>query len=209
MAAAKRKCPRCGVSVNVENLQTHLAKVHPRDSVEIPLARDDRRQIAHSKRTPISSAQRRWLVIGAMAVAGTVLAIGLWSLLAGPTGGTIHLDPASYDFGTIQAAAGPVSTTFRLHNRGASNLVLLGLSTSCMCTTTRVSYASQASPVFGYHDNPGGWSMTVPPGAEAYLEVFYDPNVHPELGHFERAVYVLNSDPTQREAIVEIHVTEV
>lgn len=175
----------------------------------MPAPAPEEREPSRVRRLPMSTSQRRRLAIAIVAIALAVLGLALWSVLSVPVGGTIHLEPAEYDFGTIQAAAGPVSTTFRLHNRGSSNLVLLGLSTSCMCTTTRVSYGGQVSPTFGYHDNPGGWSMALPPGAEAYLEVLYDPNVHPELGYFQRAVYILSSDPAQREASVLISVYEV
>lgn len=209
MPAAKQKCPRCGASVNAENLRSHVARVHPRDGVHVPPPTSEGRGPDRIRRLPMSMSQRRRLAVGVAAVVFAALGIALWSALSVPVGGTIHLEPAEYDFGTIQAAGGPISTTFRLHNRGSSNLVLLGLSTSCMCTTARVAYGGQVSPTFGYHDNPGGWSMALPPEAEAYLEVFYDPNEHPELGYFQRAVYILSSDPAQREASVLISVYEV
>jgi len=102
-----------------------------------------------------------------------------------------------------------VSTTFRLHNQGAVPLRIEGASTSCMCTTARITYGGQMSPTYGFHANPGGWSLSLPPGAEALLEVFYDPQAHPELGPFAREVYVLSSDPNLREATVGIRGMEV
>lgn len=206
--APKTKCPICAVSVSVENLETHLAKVHPRESVRIDLPGEERRAIRRPHRTPMTRSGRRLSIV--LAVVALGLGVLVWAASLPPSpiaGGTIHVEPASYDFGPIGQDV--VTTAFRIHNRGDSRLVLQGASTSCMCTTARVVYAGRASPTFGYHDNPGGWSLTLLPGAEASLEVFYDPTVHPELGHYVREVYVLSSDPAQREASVQIHATEV
>ncbi len=175
--AAKRSCPVCGVSVNLENLEGHLARVHPREHVPAPLAERERKAFRRARRPSVPRRSRRLAVAGALALAGIFLAAYFVSS-SGPVGGMIHLDPSSYDFGEIGQAV--VSTTFRIHNYGTSNLVLQGVSTSCMCTTARVVYAGQTSPTFGYHDNPAGWSLALAPGAEGNLQVFYDPTVHPE-----------------------------
>lgn len=205
--AAKRACPVCRVSVNVENLEGHLARVHPRTRVGVELNPEERWEIRRAHRASGSQHSRRIFVVGTLVLMGFLLAAYVVSTFAVRAGGTIHLDPTSYDFGDIGQTS--VSTTFRIHNLGTSPLVLEGVSTSCMCTTARVVYAGLASPTFGYHDNPAGWSLALPPSAEANLEVFYDPTVHPELGHFEREVYILSSDPAHREAFVQIHVYEV
>jgi hypothetical protein len=204
---AKRTCPRCGATVNVGNLPRHFERVHPRDDVAAALSTDERRTLERRTRVPMSAAGRRRLVGASLAVAAVLFVVWLLSWSTVPTGGVIHIEPASYDFGEIGQST--VSTTFLLHNLGSSVLVLQGVSTSCMCTSARVVYGGVASPTFGYHDNPGGWSLALPPDAEASLDVFYDPTVHPELGHFMREVYVLSSDPGHREASVQIHATEV
>lgn len=205
--AAKRRCPVCDVQVNFENLAGHMAHVHPREEATLPLEAKGRREAARRRSVPMSRAQRRAILYGTVGVIVIVLAIVLGPYLLPTAGGTIHLEPTSYDFGDIAQA--PVSTTFRLHNLGTSNLLLKGVSTSCMCTSARVSYGGTTSPAFGYHDNPAGWSLSLPPGTEASLVVAYDPTVHPELGHYVREVYILSSDPEHREATVEIHATEV
>lgn len=140
--------------------------------------------------------------------AGILVALALvWAASLPPfVGGTIHIEPRFYDFGDIGQTI--VSTSFRIHNGGTGPLVLQGISTSCMCTTARVVYQRIASPTFGFHDNPA-WSLSLPPDAFATLEVFYDPTVHPEFGEFHREVYVLSSDPTDREVSVRIRVMEV
>ena len=120
-------------------------------------------------------------MVAALAVVGSLVA------LTPASGGRIHLEPTVYDFGDVGQDV---------------------VSTSCMCTTARVVYGGTVSPIFGYHSNPA-WSLSLPPDAEARLEVFYDPTVHPELGHYVRQIYVGSSDPEQREAILEIHVREV
>lgn len=202
--AARKTCPECGVSVRLENYEAHLARVHPRDAAAHPLSPSEKAEVRRSRGPPRPAVPRRWLAIGALVAALAV--VGSLVALTPASGGRIHLEPAVYDFGDIGQDV--VSTSVRLHNAGASTLVVRGVSTSCMCTTARVVYGGTVSPIFDYHSNPA-WSLSLPPDAEARLEVFYDPTVHPELGHYVRQVYVGSSDPERREAILEIHVREV
>jgi hypothetical protein len=195
--------------VNAENLQTHVSRVHPRDRVAVSRVEEEAHGARRPHRLGMSRSSRKRL---ATVLAGVILvAVAvIWTASLPPPaapGGRIHLDPASYDFGPIGQDV--VSTDFRIHNWAETRLLLEGVSTSCMCTTARIVYAGRTSPTFGYHDNPSGWSLELPPGAEAVLEVFYDPTVHPELGHFVREVYILSTDPAEREASVQIHLTEV
>lgn len=206
VVAAKRTCPACGAHVNIENLKAHLAKVHPRESLRLEVEEPE----AHAARraqAPLSRGTRRGIAAVGIGVAAVLVAAALGGLLLRPAGGTIHFDPWSYDFGDIGQSV--VSTTFRLHNQGTSPLRIDGASTSCMCTTARITYGGQVSPTYGFHANPGGWSLVLSPGAEALLEVFYDPQAHPELGSFAREVYVLSSDANLREATVGIRGMEV
>lgn len=206
MVAERQVCPRCHARVNAGNLASHVARVHPRDRVEVPAEALRRADGPRGHRAPMSRGQRRALLGGVGVVLGIVVAALALPAFLTPVGGTIHLEPTSYDFGNI--GQDTVSTTFRLHNRGTTTLALQGVSTSCMCTTARVVFQGRVSPTFGNHGNPA-WSLAMPPGTEALVDVFYDPTVHPELGHFVREVYILSSDPALREASVQIHATEV
>ena len=191
-----------------ENLEAHIAKVHPRDFVDVPISEEERRALRRSRRIPLSrTTSRAFAIVVGIGAAVALLAVFAGPFLVAPSGGSIHVEPSSYDFGEIGQST--VSTTFRIQNRGTSNLVLQGVSTSCMCTSARVVHEGTTSPTFGYHSNPGGWSLLLPSAEEAQLEVFYDPTVHPELGHFLREVYIVSSDPAQREVSVTIHATEV
>ena len=77
-----------------------------------------------------------------------------------------------------------------------------------MCTSADLTYLDRTSPRFGQHANPP-WQLVIAPGTSGFLNVYYDPTTHPERGHFERQVYILSSDPAQRETSITIHAFEV
>src|SRR3990172_2813883 len=136
VVAAKRTCPAGGAHVNVENLQGHLAKVHPRESVRLELAEPAAHAARRTRAAPMSRGTRRRVAGLGIAGASVVLAAALGGFLLGPSGGTIHFDPWYYDFGDIGKSV--ASTTFRLQNQGAGPLRNDGTSNSCMCSTARI-----------------------------------------------------------------------
>ena len=105
--------------------------------------------------------------------------------------GRIELSAESFDFGTVPNTD-PVSHTFQVRNVGQGRLEILGVSTSCACTTADVD------------------SRRVPPGEATDLTVTYDPQVHDgTTGEFMRVVYVRSDDPDTQEAELTIRVTVV
>lgn len=155
-----------------------------------------------------SSSRADWRIAVVLLAVVIAAGIGLWAYEARPVNasGRIAIDHTSWNFGDIGQDV--VSHTFRVRNAGTESLRLDGISTSCMCTSAAFTYGPATSPRFGQHNNPP-WQFVLEPGTEGLLIVFYDPTVHPETGHFERDVYILSSDPLQREARVTIHVNEV
>jgi hypothetical protein len=103
--------------------------------------------------------------------------------------GQVELSATEYDFGTIPNDK-PVSQTFEVRNRGRGQLEILGVSTSCGCTSAEVSKRRLAR------------------GETAQLEVTYDPLAHDgATGRFMRIVYIRSNDPDVPEATLTIRVT--
>lgn len=108
----------------------------------------------------------------------------------------ISIAPESVDLGELSMVKGAVETIFRVKNVGKRELEISGMETSCMCTTALLRIDGQESPVFGMHDNPTDWSVTLEPGGEADLVVTFDPAFHgPEgTGAVMRTISIKSSD---------------
>src|SRR2546425_10025324 len=50
LAMALRNCPVCHASVKLENLERHVANVHPRQKTLVAISADDRRVIQEKRR---------------------------------------------------------------------------------------------------------------------------------------------------------------
>lgn len=206
--AEQKRCPECGTSVKTANLTDHYARVHPR--AQLKLTREERDAIRRdvSRPRPSSSMDRRIPAIALLLVA--LVGGGVYAYTSAPAApaasGRISVNPTVWDFGEIQQV--DVSHNFEVFNLGSTPLRLDGISTSCMCTSAEFAYNGATSPRFGQHNNPP-WQLTIAADGRGVLTVFYDPTVHPERGHFQRDIYILSSDPAQREVTVTIHVTEV
>jgi peroxiredoxin len=87
---AMKKCPVCGVSVKVENLERHVKNQHPRDTVDLSqaLSEEDRQTIKEQKsggRSGLTRGGRRILVAVAVVIAAiVVVAVVLPSLIPAP-----------------------------------------------------------------------------------------------------------------------------
>jgi hypothetical protein len=191
--------------VKASNLAGHYERVHPR--AKPTLTKEDREAIRQEavRARPSSHADWRIPAIAVLLVALAGRAVYAYTSVPAAAG-RISVEPTVWDFGQIQQVV--VSHNFEVRNLGSTPLRLDGISTSCMCTSAEFTDPSGTSPRFGLHGNPS-WQHTIAPGARGVLTVFYDPMVHPERGPFQRDVYVLSSDPSQREVIVTIYATEV
>ena len=119
----------------------------------------------------------------------TLLSLAAGCANSGP--GKIELSAAEFDFGTIPNT-GPVNQDFEVRNAGRGRLEIIGVSTSCGCTTAEVS------------------DQQLAPGEATELIVTYDPLAHDDAtGQFMRIVYLRSDDPDTPEATLTICVTVV
>lgn len=100
-----------------------------------------------------------------------------------------------FDFGTVSMGKGKVNHTFKITNPTQGGIKIGKIYTSCMCTTaTLVSNGKRFGP-FGMPGHAGlaPVNETLPAGAEAEIEVVFDPAAHGPSG----------VGPIGREIIIE------
>lgn len=103
----------------------------------------------------------------------------------------VRLGTTEIDMGTIPNTQ-PVSRTVTIQNAGGGWLEILGVSTSCGCTTAAVNVSR------------------LPAGGTAQVTITFDPTAHGgEEGPFFRKVYIRTNDPASPEAVISVHVTVV
>lgn len=129
----------------------------------------------------------KWsLVVGFIAVLMGLTWYG-YSQLGNNAPAHLLIEPGEFDFGTVNAKT---ETTFVMRNQGGKPLEVLGISTSCGCTS---AWADQ---------------KTILPGGRTTLYVSFDPTVHEDIeGEVFRQVYVRSNDPEQPEVTVDIKAT--
>lgn len=121
----------------------------------------------------------------------------------------IGIEPEIYNFGDISQARGIVSGVFSVRNLGNKDLIINNMVTSCMCTTASLIVGDKEGPRFGMHDNPK-WTATLKPGETAQLKVYYDPNIHKDLGGYvARTVEIFSNDPIDFQKQVKIELNQV
>jgi len=102
----------------------------------------------------------------------------------------LEVIPASYDFGNIKASDGVVTHSFVIKNIGSKTINILGVSTSCGCTSANVDKESLA------------------PGETANLNATFDPNAHEGLtGLLKRIVYIRTDNEAEPETQIKLTVT--
>jgi hypothetical protein len=112
--------------------------------------------------------------------------------------------------GTVELSKGVVTTEFTIKNEGKSDLVIDKLSSSCGCTSASLVYQGTEGPRFymaghGQAEPDPSWKVSIAPGDEAKVKVYYDPTVHPELtGPVTREVSVHSNDPVDFETKLTI-----
>lgn len=110
---------------------------------------------------------------------------------------SLSADETAYDFGTISMAAGKVSHKFGIRNLSVLPVNIEKMYTSCMCTIASLITDGES---FGPYGMPGhGFipkiNKTLNPGAEAAVEVIFDPAAHGPsgVGKIERVVIIENN----------------
>ena len=114
------------------------------------------------------------------------------------------------DLGTVSLKKGTVTTEFVIKNEGKSDLVVDKLSSSCGCTSASLIYQGKEGPRFymaghGHNAPDPNWNVSIAPGNEAQVKVYYDPTVHADLtGAVTREVSVHSNDPVDFETKLTI-----
>lgn len=127
----------------------------------------------------------------------------------------ISVSETKKDLGTISQQDGTVTAEFVIKNEGESDLVIGKLSSSCGCTSGSVIYQDQEGPRFymsghGYDEADPDWSVTIAPGDEAVVKVYYDPTVHPDLtGPVTRTLSIHSNDPVDFETKLTITLEQI
>jgi hypothetical protein len=208
--ATLKKCPACGVKVKVENIEGHLARVHPGQDLHVDLSLDETQALKEARKVP-GGRPGPWSLVAAIVLILILVGAGVAVFTPSPptkeTNARISIaPPLMFDFGQIPREI--QSHDFVVSNVGDDPLVIKKISTSCHCTTATLIYGGRESPTFGMGGS-SSWSETIYPGETAILRVFYDPNYHPDTGPIVRQVYIASNDSTNREAEVEIRATVV
>jgi hypothetical protein len=129
------------------------------------------------------------LVLCGLLIQLLILAVGCTANAESP--GQIELSATEFDFGAVPNDK-PVSQVFQVRNAGRGPLEILGLSTSCGCTTAEID------------------DHRLAPGATTNLTVTYDPQAHDgATDEFMRIVYVRSDDPATAEATLTLRVKVV
>ncbi len=110
-------------------------------------------------------------------------------LLAGCAATVPDIDVVeTYDLGKVSKGNRAIAE-LPVRNLGDAALKVEAISTSCGCTTAKLS------------------SMTVPPGGQAMLHVEYDSNAHEsDKGAIERYVFISSDDPDEPDMQVKFSV---
>ena len=125
----------------------------------------------------------------------------------------LTLSQTSVNFGDVSQSLGTASKEVTITNTGKSNLIIDNMDTSCGCTSASLVYKNQESPEFSmamHGTNPNNFNLIIPPGEQAQLKIYYNPNVHKELrGAVIRSVYISSNDPINPKKEVRINVNQV
>lgn len=122
----------------------------------------------------------------------------------------ISAPEAKKDLGIVSQSSGTVTTDFSIKNIGKSDLVIDKLSSSCGCTSASLIYQNQEGPRFymvghGFNEPDQNWQVSIAPGDEASVRVYYDPTIHPDLiGPVTRTISIHSNDPVDFETKLTI-----
>lgn len=178
--------------------------------------REAREQQREEEREQREGKQKTAKMVKAAAIILLVLA-GAYLLLRRPDTsgrGLLDLEATSYSFGEVSVASGKVKGEVALRNTGEGILTITRLESSCGCTSASVTADGAEGPVFSMPGHgpaaPQGWSVAIPPGQAATLNVYYDPRTHPDLrGPVTRVISIYSDDPRRPMQQVRAMVTQV
>jgi hypothetical protein len=109
--------------------------------------------------------------------------------LAGCSESTPDIDVVdSYDMGTVVKGELAVAD-LAVRNRGDGPLTVVGVSTSCGCTSATLT------------------PMVIPAGNEGRLHIEYDSTAHEsDLGRIDRSIFISSDDPDEDDVLIRFTV---
>lgn len=109
----------------------------------------------------------------------------------------VSADRLLHDFGTISMKNGIATTLFTINNLSGQPVSMERLYTSCMCTKAYLLIDGEREGPFGMpgHGIVPRVDRVLQPGAQAQIEVQYDPNAHGPagVGRIQRTVTIESS----------------
>lgn len=104
----------------------------------------------------------------------------------------------SYDFGTLSLAKGKVTHNYKVKNPTSTPVTIEKIFTSCMCTEATLINKEKRTGPFGMPGHGFGANLNevITAGAEAEVEVVFDPAAHGPagVGPVSREVYLGQKD---------------
>ncbi|MFA6004984.1 MAG: DUF1573 domain-containing protein [Patescibacteria group bacterium] len=92
---------------------------------------------------------------------------------------------------------------FSFKNTGTKPLQILGISSSCGCTTGQLIYKGTTTKPYSMHAQ-SGFITNIAPGESAIVRLVYRPATMPVYGLVEREVYVTTNDPLNQKLVFSI-----
>jgi len=215
--AKTKKCPVCGISTKVGNLERHVKKVHPNEKISIDYSEKEQDELQRvEKREKDSTAvgsKKLYAILSVIIVIMLVAAVYFYlpsEEIQGEPPKAEFPQGTTYDFGTVTNPF-DLTHTFTIKNNGVGVLKVNKIETSCHCTTTLFKNRGKTHGPFGMsHDgSPSSWSDEIAPGDTADLTINYDTKFHGlpgDDGDQVRTIFVETNDPLHSRINFEITV---
>lgn len=115
------------------------------------------------------------------------------------------IEPISFDFGKVSRKQGKIKKIFKLHNKGASLLIISNIKASCGCVAASLKVGKSKSPYFGTDGAPKGWQIGINPNETGELEFVLDLHHRSvKIGPLLRGTTIFSNDPIYPEIFVKI-----
>jgi hypothetical protein len=194
-----KKCPVCGISTKVENLEKHVKKVHPNERMDIDYSEKEQVELKRAKDrnrelTAFSKKKVFAVLVVFIMVVGVIFAFT--TLQNQPVNGelpNVRFDHSVYDFGTVSDPT-TITHDFAFENAGPGVLRIDKVQTSCHCTVVTLEIDGNPEGPFGMDGSPGDWTGHVEAGESVVMKVSYDTFYHGAPGDQGEQTRVINLD---------------
>lgn len=193
--AKTKKCPVCGISTRIENLEKHLKKVYPQEKIDLKYSKKEKDELKQLKENEklLTAISKRKMYAGMAILTVIIIAASLFLYLPSivnpgkpPEVQTTH---TSFDFGLITDPT-TITHEFTFKNNGSGILEINKIETSCHCTNATLEVNGDVSGPFGMDGSPGSWMVQMNPGESATLTVYYNTLYHPQPDTGEQVRYI-------------------